>query len=73
MWVVVLLFVCLCVCSDDPDELEMYGSRSLQKSGIPSVSSFQLSVCDSILNIGPVVDVTIAQPAFRSVRPHPLC
>ena len=62
------VFVCAGV--DEADELQQY--RIFQPSGGHSLSSFKLDVCDSILNIAPVSDITIAQPAFRSVRPHPL-
>ena len=49
---------------EDPDELEVYGSDV--QSG-PMLASYKFEVCDSVLNIGPIVDSTIGEPAFLSV------
>ena len=59
-----VVIIVSCRHADDPDELEVYGS--FHSSG-PILASFNFEVCDSLLNIGPISDVTIAQPAFLSV------
>lgn len=51
---------------EDFDELEVYGSGH---SSVPTLASFKFEVFDSILNIGPISNLTISQPAFLSVSP----
>lgn len=61
---------CPCLTGDDPDELEVYGGDggdASHPSG-PTLSSFSFEVLDTVLNIGPISELSIAQPAFLSVR-----
>ena len=51
----------------DPEELDMY--KGFKSTG-HSHTTFNFEVCDSILNIGPISDITVAQPAFLSVSPY---
>jgi len=47
--------------------LELYGhseSTDMTSQGF----SFSLSVCDSLLNIGPITDLAIGDPSFLSVH-----
>lgn len=54
---------------EDLDELEVYGGDA--HSTAPTLASFKFEVFDSILNIGPITNLTVAQPAFLSVSPPP--
>ena len=51
----------------DLDELEVYGSSEAQSGGTTSLASYKFEVCDSLLNIGPIKDMTLGMPAFLSV------
>ena len=58
----------------DLDELEVYGSDT-QSGGTTSLASYKFEVCDSLVNIGPIKDMTLGMPAFLSVscrNPHPI-
>lgn len=50
----------------DLDELEVYGSDT-QSGGTTSLASYKFEVCDSLVNIGPIKDMTLGMPAFLSV------
>ena len=58
------MYIHVCIPGEDFDELEVYGSGH---SSVPTLASFKFEVFDSILNIGPITNLTISQPAFLSV------
>ena len=71
VWPVVLFIQCVCVCGgggggdQEFDELEVYGSG--QSSSLFTMASYKFEVFDSLLNIGPIRNLTISQPAFLAV------
>lgn len=61
-----VISLCLYLSNQDLDELEVYGSES-QSGGPSTLASYKFEVCDSLLNIGPIKDMTLGMPAFLSV------
>lgn len=51
------------ILGEDPDELEVYGP---DVSSGPTLASYKFEVCDSVLNIGPIGNLTVGEPAFLS-------
>ena len=49
---------------EDFDELEVYGSG---QASVQTLASYKFQVFDSLLNIGPISNLTVSQPAFLSV------
>ena len=46
----------------------MYGSDSQSGSGTSSsLASYKFEVCDSLMNIGPIKEMSLGMPAFLSV------
>ncbi|CAH0380574.1 unnamed protein product [Bemisia tabaci] len=48
----------------DIDELEVYGTETA--TSLQLVSSYVFEVCDSLLNVGPIGQVSMGEPAFLS-------
>lgn len=48
---------------EDLEDLEVYGMDT--KTG-PQLHTFKFEVCDSLLNIGPIANVTLGEPVFLS-------
>lgn len=48
---------------EDLEDLEVYGMDA--KTG-PQLHTFKFEVCDSLLNIGPIANVTLGEPVFLS-------
>lgn len=56
-----------CMASDvqdirDKDELEVYGS---DKRTSTELTTYMFEVCDSLMNVGPIGDVSMGEPAFQ--------
>ena len=47
-----------------------YRSNVVYGSLATAVDMMSLQVCDSVVNIGPIADVTLGEPGFVSVSDH---